>query len=228
MDFAMQALCPLEDVYDERSEPYNDPQHTGSWSSGFSSITGDRRSLSDASNLSRMPSSANSISSEAVTPSVPLADDPQHTTAKPKRRRENRYKNAPPAVISRRRAQNRASQRAYRERKDQRIRDLEELLEEAHRKEETLSQAFHTLQAEYDRLVAESQNQSGGGGHAGLEDTLGAFSDHSGMFACPDVSTGTGPDGSMAGFDFLDGAQSSDMLSGLYLQHDRSSYPQMI
>ncbi|KAI1273776.1 hypothetical protein F5Y07DRAFT_411122 [Xylaria sp. FL0933] len=45
---------------------------------------------------------------------------------KPKRKRENRYKNAPPAVISRRRAQNRASQRAYRERKDQRIKALEE------------------------------------------------------------------------------------------------------
>ncbi|CAK7272293.1 hypothetical protein SEPCBS119000_005047 [Sporothrix epigloea] len=45
-----------------------------------------------------------------------------------KRKRENRYKNAPPAVLSRRRAQNRASQRAYRERKDQRIRDLEEQL----------------------------------------------------------------------------------------------------
>ncbi|KAI0811511.1 hypothetical protein GGR55DRAFT_643412 [Xylaria sp. FL0064] len=45
---------------------------------------------------------------------------------KPKRKRENRYKNAPPAVLSRRRAQNRASQRAYRERKDQRIKALEE------------------------------------------------------------------------------------------------------
>ncbi|KAI1344769.1 hypothetical protein F5Y15DRAFT_363491 [Xylariaceae sp. FL0016] len=72
-----------------------------------------------------------------------------------KRKRENRYKNAPPSVLSRRRAQNRASQRAYRERKDQRIKDLEILLGEAQQKNDVLSQAYATLQAEYMKLKSE-------------------------------------------------------------------------
>ncbi|CAK7197615.1 hypothetical protein SEUCBS139899_000263 [Sporothrix eucalyptigena] len=59
------------------------------------------------------------------------------TKAPAKRKRENRYKNAPPAVLSRRRAQNRASQRAYRERKDQRIRDLEKQLFNAQKEVES-------------------------------------------------------------------------------------------
>ncbi|KAG7134712.1 hypothetical protein HYQ45_007374 [Verticillium longisporum] len=72
-------------------------------------------------------------------------------TAKPtaKRKRENRYKNAAPSVLSRRRAQNRASQRAYRERKDQRIKDLELLLSEQKEKSESLGQAYANLHAEY-------------------------------------------------------------------------------
>ncbi|KAK0384914.1 hypothetical protein NLU13_7393 [Sarocladium strictum] len=223
MDFAMQALCAPEDIYDERGESFGSSQRTDSWSSGFSTIAGDRRSLSDVSNLSRMPSSSNSIASEAVTPSpsIPVNDEPA-TATKPKRRRENRYKNAPPAVISRRRAQNRASQRAYRERKDQRIRDLEELLEEAHQKEETLNQAFLTLQAEYDRLVAKSQSQ----GHAVLlDDSIGGYAEQGSMFASPDLSVHEGP---MSGFEFLDGVQNSDMLAGLYLQHDRPTYPPIL
>ncbi|KAI1211791.1 uncharacterized protein F4807DRAFT_402853 [Annulohypoxylon truncatum] len=83
---------------------------------------------------------------------------PQQST-KPvaKRKRENRYKNAPPSVLSRRRAQNRASQRAYRERKDQRIKDLEILLGEAQKKNDVLSQAYSSLQAEYVRLKREQE-----------------------------------------------------------------------
>ncbi|TDZ27384.1 AP-1-like transcription factor napA [Colletotrichum spinosum] len=69
-----------------------------------------------------------------------------------KRKRENRYKNAPPSVLSRRRAQNRASQRAYRERKDQRIKDLEVMLSEQKQKNDTLSQAYSALHAEYLKL----------------------------------------------------------------------------
>jgi AP-1-like factor len=225
MDFAMQALCLPEDVYDERSD-INDPSRTSSWPSGFSSITGDRRSLSDVSNLSRMPSSANSIASEAVTPStslLPSEDATAPAATKPKRRRENRYKNAPPAVISRRRAQNRASQRAYRERKDQRIRDLEDLLEEAHRKEETLTQAFQTLQTEYDRLISDQSRAASLDG--------GPFSEH--IFSSSELGGdgtggGSGVGGSMSGFEFLDGVQNADMLAGLYLQHDRSAYPPII
>ncbi|KAK3684877.1 hypothetical protein B0T22DRAFT_201485 [Podospora appendiculata] len=66
-----------------------------------------------------------------------------------KRKRENRYKNAPPSVLSRRRAQNRASQRAYRERKDQRIKDLEQMLNDAKQRNDVLGQAYASLHAEY-------------------------------------------------------------------------------
>ncbi|KAI1107122.1 hypothetical protein F4804DRAFT_241983 [Jackrogersella minutella] len=84
----------------------------------------------------------------------------QQPTSKPaaKRKRENRYKNAPPSVLSRRRAQNRASQRAYRERKDQRIKDLEVLLGEAQKKNDVLSQAYSSLQSEYIRLKREQES----------------------------------------------------------------------
>ncbi|KXJ91029.1 hypothetical protein Micbo1qcDRAFT_195841 [Microdochium bolleyi] len=88
-------------------------------------------------------------------------DTPKATT---KRKRENRYKNAPPSVLSRRRAQNRASQRAYRERKDQRIKDLELLLDEAKQKNDVLGHAYATLEAEYVKLKSQqditSQYQS--------------------------------------------------------------------
>ncbi|KAJ6443253.1 d-alanyl-d-alanine carboxypeptidase [Purpureocillium lavendulum] len=60
----------------------------------------------------------------------------------------------------RRRAQNRASQRAYRERKEQRIRDLEQLLREANHREETLAQAYVTLQADYDHLRSDTSTSS--------------------------------------------------------------------
>ncbi|KAI1808119.1 hypothetical protein F4811DRAFT_336270 [Daldinia bambusicola] len=85
--------------------------------------------------------------------------DSQQPPSKPaaKRKRENRYKNAPPSVLSRRRAQNRASQRAYRERKDQRIKDLEILLGEAQKKNDVLSLAYSNLQAEYIRLKRERE-----------------------------------------------------------------------
>ncbi|KAI0472542.1 hypothetical protein GGR56DRAFT_569641 [Xylariaceae sp. FL0804] len=90
------------------------------------------------------------------------SEEQSQTPSKPaaKRKRENRYKNAPPSVLSRRRAQNRASQRAYRERKDQRIKDLEVLLGEAQHKNEVISQAYATLQAEYLKLRAEQDAAS--------------------------------------------------------------------
>ncbi|KAK9445747.1 Basic-leucine zipper (bZIP) transcription factor [Metarhizium brunneum] len=99
-----------------------------------------------------------SPTSTASEPSAPhLSQDMQ---VRPPRRRENRYRNAPPSVQSRRRAQNRASQRAYRERKEQRIRDLEHLLQEAHRREETLTQAYLPLRTEYERLGGEQEDGS--------------------------------------------------------------------
>jgi hypothetical protein len=118
----------------------------------------DECSLSEASRVST-ESSANSVTSgnfTTPTTSDSSSNEDQAPTIKgPKRNRTNRYKNAPQAVISRRRAQNRISQRAYRERKDQRIRDLEQLLDEALRNEATISKAFVNLQADHDRLVTE-------------------------------------------------------------------------
>ncbi|KAJ9142242.1 hypothetical protein NKR19_g7298 [Coniochaeta hoffmannii] len=123
------------------------------------------------SNTSESQSSANSPYDVSYMPDIsnissiypsPERDDDEEEeegggkTSKPaaKRKRENRYKNAPPAVLSRRRAQNRASQRAYRERKDQRIKDLEALLSDAKQRNDVLSQAYATLQAEYVQLKA--------------------------------------------------------------------------
>ncbi|KUI72836.1 AP-1-like transcription factor CAP1 [Cytospora mali] len=89
--------------------------------------------------------------SQSPQESSPAASGTQPKPAA-KRKRENRYKNAPPSVLSRRRAQNRASQRAYRERKDQRIKDLEQMLNDAKARNDVLSQAYTELHAEYVNL----------------------------------------------------------------------------
>jgi AP-1-like factor len=123
--------------------------------------------------MSYMPDLSN-ISSVYPSPERDDEEEENSKTSKPaaKRKRENRYKNAPPAVLSvssfpppytliqeqpanpfqRRRAQNRASQRAYRERKDQRIKDLETMLNDAKQRNDVLSQAYATLHAEYVQL----------------------------------------------------------------------------
>jgi len=69
-----------------------------------------------------------------------------------KRNRVNRYTDAHPNVLSRRRAQNRASQRAYRERKDQKIKDLEQTLNDLTQQNDVLGQAYASLQAMYIEL----------------------------------------------------------------------------
>ncbi|KLU86737.1 hypothetical protein MAPG_05748 [Magnaporthiopsis poae ATCC 64411] len=119
-----------------------------------------------------------------VYPSPPAAgegeaDSPPSHEASPtapkapaKRKRENRYKNAPPSVLSRRRAQNRASQRAYRERKDQRIKDLEQMLSDSKQRNDVLSQAYQGLHAEFVKLKAARQMAAAAvhqhqGGHQG-------------------------------------------------------------
>ncbi|KAI0386624.1 hypothetical protein F5Y04DRAFT_67829 [Hypomontagnella monticulosa] len=138
-------------------------------SKSMSYIYGDTDLYLDSSNTSTTSSPMDSsydIAFQGMYPSpehtdgsaeVAQAESQQQPTSKPaaKRKRENRYKNAPPSVLSRRRAQNRASQRAYRERKDQRIKDLEVLLSEAQKKNDVLSQAYSNLQAEYIRLKRE-------------------------------------------------------------------------
>ncbi|KAJ2979231.1 hypothetical protein NQ176_g3374 [Zarea fungicola] len=109
-------------------------------------------------------SSQGSSQSEArlnpETPSFQAAERKEetleNTTAnvkKPKRSRPNRYKNAPPAVIQRRRAANRKSQRAYRKRKDDRIAELEELLHQATQREREMSNAYMALRVNYEQLL---------------------------------------------------------------------------
>ncbi|KFA48238.1 hypothetical protein S40293_11420 [Stachybotrys chartarum IBT 40293] len=111
-------------------------------------------------NLATMYSSPNSTTSDTTQANLSNPDDEGGSSAEPpKRKRENRYKNAPPSVLSRRRAQNRASQRAYRERKEQRIRDLEILLEESDRKHQSLSHDYSALRVEYEKLLSERQHQ---------------------------------------------------------------------
>ncbi|KAK3985023.1 hypothetical protein QBC44DRAFT_405778 [Cladorrhinum sp. PSN332] len=101
----------------------------------------------------------------SVYPSPKHDEEPSQSTEsqKPatKRKRENRYKNAPPSVLSRRRAQNRASQRAYRERKDQRIKDLEQMLSEANQRNDVLNQAYRVLQSEYVALKTSQVKEQG-------------------------------------------------------------------
>ncbi|KAI0838623.1 hypothetical protein F5Y06DRAFT_267388 [Hypoxylon sp. FL0890] len=140
-------------------------------SKSTSYIYGDADFYLDSSNASTSSSPMDSpydITFQGMYPNPEHIDGPrdaaqpesQQPTSKPaaKRKRENRYKNAPPSVLSRRRAQNRASQRAYRERKDQRIKDLEVLLTEAQKKNDVLSQAYSNLQAEYIRLKRDQES----------------------------------------------------------------------
>ncbi|KAI5858179.1 hypothetical protein GGS23DRAFT_335143 [Durotheca rogersii] len=148
--------------------------HTSSPSNPTAYIRyGDTDPYPDSSNASTTSSPMDvpyDLSFQAIYPSLEHTDgrgeaaqtETQQPNSKPvaKRKRENRYKNAPPSVLSRRRAQNRASQRAYRERKDQRIKDLEVLLGEAQKKNDVLSQAYSNLQEEYNRLQCEQETAS--------------------------------------------------------------------
>jgi len=109
-----------------------------------------------------------------------------------KRKRENRYKNAPPAVLSRRRAQNRASQRAYRERKDQRIKDLEQMLNEAKQRNDTLSRAYAELHAEYVKLKASQFHDAAYQPDLAYDPTVGLANndriDMDSLFVYPDLN----------------------------------------
>ncbi|KAH7326135.1 hypothetical protein B0I35DRAFT_405424 [Stachybotrys elegans] len=134
--------------------------HLNAWDAYYNpSLVNSHSNSSDA--VSVVYSSPNSTTDD-VSPLPNMTaedDDALSETAAPKRKRENRYKNAPQSVLSRRRAQNRASQRAYRERKEQRIRDLEQLLEESNQRYHSLGQAYSALHTECSKLQAERQHQ---------------------------------------------------------------------
>ncbi|KAI9842909.1 MAG: hypothetical protein M1837_006741 [Sclerophora amabilis] len=71
-----------------------------------------------------------------------------------RRRRTNMGvdKDTSPHIHSRRRAQNRASQRAFRDRKEKHVKDLENRLRELEDKHQTLEQSYTDLHAEHSRL----------------------------------------------------------------------------
>ena len=84
-----------------------------------------------------------------------------------------------------------------------------------------MSQAFHSLQIEYDRLIAERQGADGTMGGTPLDDPVSGFGDASAIFGHHEL----GGDGTMTGYEFLEAVPASDMMTGLYLQHDGSTYP---
>jgi hypothetical protein len=117
------------------------------------------------------------VSSDKEGQDVKLAQPSPPAKPSKKRKRTNRYQNASPSVLSvsiaifaspfhqgylcnepyssqRRRAQNRASQRAYRARKDQLIHDLESKLVDAREQTEQLAMAYAELHAQYAGLKA--------------------------------------------------------------------------
>jgi len=82
-----------------------------------------------------------------------------------RRRRNPKDKNVSSQVHSRRRAQNRASQRAFRDRKEKHVKELEHRLQDLEEKHSSLSQSHELLQHEYDsakkqlaRLVQENES----------------------------------------------------------------------
>ncbi|APA16100.1 hypothetical protein sscle_16g108700 [Sclerotinia sclerotiorum 1980 UF-70] len=72
-----------------------------------------------------------------------------------RRRKNGNEKVVSPHVHSRRRAQNRASQRAFRDRKEKHMRELEQRLEELEGRHSALSRSYESLQVEYSGVKQE-------------------------------------------------------------------------
>ncbi|KAL5324788.1 hypothetical protein ACEPPN_005906 [Leptodophora sp. 'Broadleaf-Isolate-01'] len=72
-----------------------------------------------------------------------------------KRRKNGNKKTVPSDMRSRRRAQNRASQRAFRERKENHMRELEQRLGELEGRYSDLSRSYESLQLEYNSAKQE-------------------------------------------------------------------------
>lgn len=118
-------------------------------------------------------------------PPIEIQIGPDGSSNKKRRHRPNRYKDAHPMVkevrlptptiqllcswfacpikhiltvpcLQRRREQNREAQRKYRERKDQRIIELEGLLQASQQQHQTLTQAYVDLHAEYENLLRQT------------------------------------------------------------------------
>jgi len=72
-----------------------------------------------------------------------------------RRRKNGNEKTVSSHVHSRRRAQNRASQRAFRDRKEKHMRELEERLKELEGRHSDLTQSYESLQLEYSSVKHE-------------------------------------------------------------------------
>ncbi|KID71651.1 hypothetical protein MAN_01250, partial [Metarhizium hybridum] len=95
---------------------------------------------------------------------------------------------------------------AYRERKEQRIRDLEHLLQEAHRREETLTQAYLSLRTEYERLGGEQEDGSSMGTLTPVTgETMPARLGAASVQRCSDVAGGS--DFSPNAYEYADDTQ---------------------
>ncbi|KAK3361558.1 hypothetical protein B0T24DRAFT_641842 [Lasiosphaeria ovina] len=78
-----------------------------------------------------------------------------------KDRRRNR--NYTPEQLAHRREQNRKSQRAFRDRKEQRIKELEQQISEVDQETEDINSALEALQAEYQSLLESKEYENGKG-----------------------------------------------------------------
>jgi len=96
-----------------------------------------------------------------------------------RRRRNPKDKNVSSQVHSRRRAQNRASQRAFRDRKEKHVKELEHKLQDLEEKHNNLSESHEQLQQEYDtarkqlaRLTQENESLRGPKGSSSITSGL--------------------------------------------------------
>ncbi|KAI9803063.1 MAG: hypothetical protein M1833_001133 [Piccolia ochrophora] len=94
---------------------------------------------------------------------IPMELISEHSMAMCDRRRRKTYAGdgeVSSHVHSRRRAQNRASQRAFRDRKEKHVKDLETRLEELEAKHQTLEQRYSDLRKEHSRVKEEMEKMS--------------------------------------------------------------------
>ncbi|WYZ42044.1 hypothetical protein EsH8_V_000939 [Colletotrichum jinshuiense] len=103
-------------------------------------------------------SKAGDCTDESGHSSASVSDESSAKTSA-KGRRANRYKDCSESVLSKRRAQNRANQRAYRKRKEQRLEELQLQIDEMSQKHEALSSAYRLMVNECSRLRASQQQQ---------------------------------------------------------------------
>ncbi|KAL6824769.1 hypothetical protein J3E69DRAFT_337384 [Trichoderma sp. SZMC 28015] len=123
-----------------------------SWLLGLSST-----SLNDISNVAS-PEKSRSSAPEEVTRESSNSDGVVDTTRAPRnapRKRPGRYKNAPAHVLNRRREQCRVAQQKHRQRKDNRIAQLEKELKTLKEEHQIVLNAYMLLDKAYKAIATE-------------------------------------------------------------------------